>query len=569
MLALVLFLFLAGETHAHQSSLTNSGREFRWPGTSTSISINSTTPDLGAETSKSLIRESIKEWNSASPFKITEAPSLNTINFTDDFSIYGSGVVGVTEISYDSSGTIQKASILLNDSYRFRSTPGIYGGKDVYLGDVVTHELGHMLGLSHTEVLNASMFYANYAGQDTIAPDDRAGVLSKYGSGFGVISGSILGGSSVPVLGANVQAISRNSGEVISTLSLEDGSFQLRGLDLDDSYYLYISPLRYADAMPGYFSNVQNDFCPGSYVGSFFQACGRENDGYPQTITLSSLAPQVNVGVITIGCSLRNQQDYVKEKLEGENFRPLLIFDFAREQLFEKAFVGYFTTKTSYDWSHWDRLEIDLRGYSPLSPYPEYLQLSLSGQKFGNQLEYEMEIARNGTTLPGMPLRKNTIAVPAELDLFTRIPLSPTANENIFEVRIRAKRIDSVLLSQSFPMYEQFTRNKDLPYLLIAGITDSPEANSYRPLLNTALQLSDNRSCLDAPFTYKVARANTPSASAKKDSGREQAASAAGCGSIDADGSGGGGNGMLTLSLGFLLAMLATSLRKSPKKFLS
>lgn len=561
----LLLIFFSQSALAHQSALSGSGDKARWPSTTVPIAISTNSSDLSSSIIKNTISNSINEWNSASTFKFVQGPGINSLSFKDDFSEYGSGVVGVTEVTYNSGGVIQKADIFLNDRYNFKSTPGIYGGYDVFLGDVVTHELGHMLGLSHSEVLDASMFYASFTGQSTISYDDKSGVRTKYGPGYGSISGTVRGGSHIPVLGVHVQAISRKTGEAVGAVTDENGEFVIGGLDLNDTFYLYSSPLKNPDSLPGYFANVQNDFCPGSYVGSFFQACGRENDGLPNSINLTSSNPNQNVGTMTINCSLKSSADYSLEKLES-TFEPLNIFDYGFEPRLEKAFVGFFNSSTSESWSGWDKFTIDLRNFPAHTGLPKFVKFSLTGRKLGNQLEYEMKVFQNGSTSALQTLRKNTLILPMEMDLATSLPLSTDLSENVFEVHIRARRLTTYLLYQTFPEPETFSTVKSLPYLFVASLwEDHGNPTGHLPLVDSESKLSDNASCLEAPYTFKVSKAITPNE--KKATTREVAA--ASCGTIEPPSGGGGTPPGFTLFLGFFIAALASEVLKNSKKFLS
>lgn len=565
---LIVFLFLLFSRNllAHQSALSNSGDKARWPITTVPVTISPNSSDLSATQIQNTISASMNEWNSASTFKFVSGPGINSIRFKDDFSEYGSGVVGVTEVTYSSGGVIQKADIFLNDRYNFKSTPGLYGGFDVFLGDVVTHELGHMLGLSHSEVLDASMFYASFTGQSKISYDDKSGVRTKYGPGTGSISGTLKGGSHIPVLGVHVQAISRRTGEAVGAVTDENGRFTIGGLDLNDTFYIYTSPLKNPDALPAYFSNVQNDFCPGSYVGAFFQACGKEYDGLPNAINLTASYPHQDVGAVTINCSLKNNADYALEKLSSD-FNPVVIYDYGLEQRLEKSFVGFFNSNTSTSWSAWDKFTVDLRSFPANSGTPKLLKLSLTGRKLGNQLEYEMKIFQNGSPTALQTLRKNTLILPMEMDLATFVPLSSTLSDNVFEIHLRARRLESFFLYQTFPEHETFSTAKSLPYLLVSSLwEDGGSPSGYAPLMDTESNLSDNSSCLEAPYTFKVSKAITPS---EKKITVKEAAPAVSCGTIEPPSDGGGPSSGLTLFLGFLLAAVASEVLKNSKKFLS
>ena len=561
-LVLILFFNLA---HAHQNSLTGTGHPIRWPIKTIPVSISSNTLDLYPGTTESIIQSSISQWNMAGSTKIApQSTSNNQIQFSSEFGIYGSAVIGVTELNYNSSGVITKASILLNDNYQFMSSPGFYFSNQVYLGDVVTHELGHFLGLSHSEVLNSTMFFSAFSGQSSLAYDDKAGVRSKYDTGFGKIHGYVQGGNHVGVLGVHVQAISRKTGEVVGVISDEDGRFEINGLDLNDTFYLYTSPLKKLSSLPANFSNTKTDFCPGSYVGSFFNQCGRDHDGFPQGINLTASEPVKNVGVVTIHCALKSSEDYGYQKLQT-NFAPVMIYDYGADLRNEKSFVGYFNKPMSSSVFNPDLLKIDLTDYVPTGTQ-KYLKVSLHGQIFGNQIQYAMTGDRNGVNLPAATQGINCFpsTEPCKVDFSTFIPLSFSASQNNFEFQVSASSLSTDQLFRSIPSYELFSSATYLPYLFVASIWEMSSSGTLVPVIDSGRMLSDNSSCLEAPLTY----ASSKVISTLMDSSEEaenNGVQAIGCATIDPPNSSGPGSGLLLMTLGFLLTVLV----KSSKKFLS
>lgn len=557
----ILSLFLAS-AWAHQTSLSTGGNELFWVNPNVPLTIVTNTSDMSSSTARSVILSSMNQWNLSSSAKVTESTSQNEIRFVSNFP-YGSAVLGVTELTYNNAGAIQRAIISLNDDYRFRGAPGFYPYGEVYLGDVVTHELGHLFGMSHSEVLSSSMFYSAFSGQSTVSMDDRSGIRQKYDSSYGRITGYVKGGSQIGVLGAHVQAISRKTGEASGAISDETGAFTLGGLDLDDSYYLYVSPIKNPSSLPGYFANVQTEFCPAAYVGSFFTACGRENDGKPQGVTLTADAPAIDVGVVSISCSLRSDEDYSYEKLQT-SFQPVTIYDYGLDQKREKAFVGWFRSSPS---SMADVLKIDLSDFNEVSGNPKFLKISLVSFPLGSQLEYTMSVKKDGVLEPGAgrALSYSSTTETYNPDFETYISLDSVTSRNNFEISLESKRLSNSYAAQTFPSYMQFANDQYLPYLIIAGIWEQSGAQ-LRPMLDTSALLSDNNACLDAPFTYAV----SPARDANDDSSlsAREGVTAAGCGTIEPPSSG-PGSSLPLIVLGFMFALLPSLLAKSRKKFLS
>ena len=62
----------------------------------------------------------------------------------------------------------------------FTDDKSVSGGYYAYLGDVLSHEMGHFLGLGHSEVFGSTMIFSVFKGQHTIHNDDIAGLDHLY-----------------------------------------------------------------------------------------------------------------------------------------------------------------------------------------------------------------------------------------------------------------------------------------------------------------------------------------------------------------------------------------------------
>ena len=147
---------------------------------------------------------------------------------------------GRTRVFYEpASGTIIEADVVINPATQFSTdgTPGTYD-----LEATLTHEIGHVLGLEHSNEASAAMqprqgtngLYEQAAlSPRTLSDDDRAGVRALYGAreSFGVIAGTIKDAAGAPAKGAHVWAEDASTGRVVAgNETLANGSYRIEGL---------------------------------------------------------------------------------------------------------------------------------------------------------------------------------------------------------------------------------------------------------------------------------------------------------------------------------------------------
>ncbi|MBI4859558.1 MAG: matrixin family metalloprotease [Candidatus Riflebacteria bacterium] len=181
--------------------------------------------------------------------------SVNPMDFTGPDGPY---IVGLTTTSFvPSTGVMVDADIQFNDTSPVftlslteqtgRTDPGARGSYFINLEDVATHEIGHALGLDHTGVKGATMYFAAADGGKNLGTDDVAGISALYPtSGFaattGVVSGRVLGPG--PVFGAHVVAVDTATGRpAVSGITGRDGRYRIEGL-APGSYVLVAEPLK-------------------------------------------------------------------------------------------------------------------------------------------------------------------------------------------------------------------------------------------------------------------------------------------------------------------------------------
>ncbi|KHE93408.1 MAG: matrixin family metalloprotease [Candidatus Scalindua rubra] len=164
----------------------------KWQMNSLSYRYLNSTPDLPEDRQREIIKESFNRWSEISALEFIETQK----NLESDISIaFHRGSHGDGEPFDDSGGpdgnTLAHAffpppaggswagSLHFDEYETWKDQPG---GMGIRLYNVSLHEIGHLLGLSHSQDQNAIM-YAYYAeDRNDLRADDIAGIQSLYGS---------------------------------------------------------------------------------------------------------------------------------------------------------------------------------------------------------------------------------------------------------------------------------------------------------------------------------------------------------------------------------------------------
>jgi hypothetical protein len=146
------------------------------------------------------------------------------------------------------AGEIVEGDIFFNATTLF-TTNATATADRVDLQAVMTHEIGHFLGLDHSPIISATMFWTVGKSQTyprTLSTDDIAGISILYPSGLfaskGKISGTIRTTANVPVYGAIVVAVNASGTPAGSAVTDPAGAYTIEGLDAG-SYTVYAEPL--------------------------------------------------------------------------------------------------------------------------------------------------------------------------------------------------------------------------------------------------------------------------------------------------------------------------------------
>jgi len=153
-----------------------------------------------------------------------------------------------TRLFFNRLGSIIEADVVLNPFVQF-STDGSPGSFD--LQTVITHELGHVLGLGHSPAMSATMYGRVPQNRDDLTQKNPTGKLSltdismirsRYGvsAAAGVdCCASILG--NIPGKSTVLWAEEASSGRVVAAETFSKGSFGLGGL-ITDRYRILAQP---------------------------------------------------------------------------------------------------------------------------------------------------------------------------------------------------------------------------------------------------------------------------------------------------------------------------------------
>lgn len=266
------------------------------------------------------------------PVNVTTA---NIISYYDNFSD------GLNPVIYDTDGSIidllfgggQKNFVLgfagsayfLAPTCRFAEGQAVINGfigvTDTTLSVVMAHEIGHLIGMDHTQLDNTqglvSAFPSNYplmypiAFRDIVSlhEDDIAAVSALYpdatlNSVYGQISGTfVLADGVTPVRGANLWATETTTNKVFSIVSdyrtqntgdfkllLPAGTYQLRAEAIESQFDGGSSVGPYSEQYPGR-DGIDYSFLSPLYAGGAAMS----------TLTLGNATP--TAFVITAGCA--------------------------------------------------------------------------------------------------------------------------------------------------------------------------------------------------------------------------------------------------------------------------
>ncbi|MDH5232026.1 MAG: matrixin family metalloprotease, partial [Gammaproteobacteria bacterium] len=304
-----------------------------YPAGGANITINYDLGNLGARYTNAqadaIVDNAIALWNNVStstvnlskgsdmPVDVTAAnidtyynafsDGLNPIVYDTDGSIIdlklGSGaknsVLGFAGSAYyTSTAQFIEGRAVINGYYP-DANPGFPDSKETI---VLAHELGHFIGLDHSQLDSdqglttsnyALMYPQAYRTEQSLHEDDIAAVSRLYpatniNSSYGMLTGVFLDTNNNPILGANIWAKETTTGKVYSIVS--DYKKQSTGY-----FSIYLPPGTYHLSA----ESISNSFIGGSSVGPYSETSGGISFQAPHPITPITFGAPENLNMDT------------------------------------------------------------------------------------------------------------------------------------------------------------------------------------------------------------------------------------------------------------------------------
>ena len=287
-----------------------------------------------------IVNNAIAMWTNVSTATITlqrgtdmpvDVTSANYSTYLGNFSD------GLSPVIYDSDGSIvdlllgtgAKASVLgfagsggiCGSSARFTEGRAVINGSigvsDATMTNVLAHELGHLIGLDHSQLDNTQglassnyplMYPIAYRTLQSLGDDDTSAVTALYpaasaSASYGTLNGTFkLADGVTPVLGANIWVRETTTNKVYSSTSdylmqnngafqmlLPPGTYTLRAEAIDRQFNGGSSVGQYSDNDPADATKTLSpSFAPPLYVAGVAMTPVVLGNGSPTTFTITA-----------------------------------------------------------------------------------------------------------------------------------------------------------------------------------------------------------------------------------------------------------------------------------------
>lgn len=537
---------------------------------------------------ESILMDSVAQWNPNGKFKVklienTALPSVgsgeNTFRFSQDKRYFGSGVIGVTTLSFGvDGGEISSADILINQATsvtQLTLDKSISSNVHAYLGDVFTHELGHFLGLAHSETIGSSMIYSIFKGQHIASSDDLSGAMANYNviNSDESISGEVITGKDLnTTFGVNVNLISVDQNKIVqSVVSKSDGTFSFKNLNQDESYIISLTPLKNLETLPSYYQNVNAKLCGmDNFKTSFFSKCGVRSKGRPQIIRLNNES-SIDIGSLTIKCDEGLNPVYLSKKYKDTEREFSLLNYYETSSIF----YGHFSDSeiNSGLLGKGDAFQLDLRNLNTNGKSLSSLIFRLGVMSSGLGSVFDTRIAVKRVDQNSWKTYSSDLSDTGKVitDRTIDFSLSSDASNNLFDLIVYPVKLSEVEQYEIFSVTNSSSRaltNSSNLYLLSTsvGSLDSGHFSALNPL--DSYPYSDNEICPEGQIVYSSRPFTSSSTNNDASQSGDNSTIPIGCGTIDIDSNPSGGFGSVIIGLfGFLLLFaLHSNTRKLCRK---
>ena len=165
--------------------------------------------DLGAELSQRILGNAAASWKAVecaelewtaarlvdSRPRLGAADGVSAIGWVEGNwtaqTGYDDSVIAYTKVRWE-SGIIREADMAMNgEHYRWRASPEGLGSRAVHAGTVLRHELGHWLGIGHSELVESLMAEGIESFPRGLGVDDRAALCALYPHPTGEVCGEV------------------------------------------------------------------------------------------------------------------------------------------------------------------------------------------------------------------------------------------------------------------------------------------------------------------------------------------------------------------------------------------
>ena len=553
--------------------------------TSTITNLGMTTKEYIAYRIKQIISQSASQWNLVSSYKIKTNYStslgsvgnstVNTLRFTSDYSYFGSGIIAITSLVYNKkSGSINSADILVNQSsfssIELTLDPSESSQDQAYLGDVLTHEFGHFLGLAHSETIGSTMMYSIFKEQHEIHEDDIAAIQSLYSINehSGVFTGRVLAGDNVPIFGLQVEVFSAIENKVIqSQITDENGVFYIENLPVDHSYYLKISSILNTSTLPDYYMNINNSLCAQSnFTSSFVTKCGPRSKGRPQIYILSESEDYIDVGDLSIKCDENLDSTYYSNKFaEDTNYYQL-----NQKNKTNFLFQGYFSADEVINATEGrgDYYTVDLSSYDTLDS-TNTLKVTLNAVDHKSAYDIVVYAKRSDLSFEKYELATSGNSDKKQSHLSIELELSDDSSENIFSFVVFPVAFDSDYIYEIFSSPNLILGKKGS--YTINGMVGSLSDEDFE-LVQTFSDYpyEDNALCVEGTVSYSAQPYVSINGIYGGESQGDSSVPGVSCGTIeDINKKGPPGGSAMSFVLGFLILIALSFINNNIHKILS